>query len=52
MGKKEEVIRCLNCFKRVEVPPQADRLTCPQCGVKYVIAWRDKSAKIAGLAKD
>lgn len=51
MGK-EEVVRCLNCFKRIEVPPKAEKLTCPHCGVKYVMAWRGSSAKIAGRAKD
>lgn len=48
----DRVIRCLNCFNRIEVPNKADKMTCPHCEVKYVIAWRGTQAKIAGRAKD
>ena len=48
----EGKVRCLNCFERVTVPPGAKELTCPKCGVKYVIAWRGSQPKIQGTARD
>jgi len=44
-------LRCLNCFERIKVPPKTKRLTCPKCGVKYVIGWRGSQAKIMGVDK-
>jgi predicted RNA-binding Zn-ribbon protein involved in translation (DUF1610 family) len=46
MAEKE--VRCLNCFVRINVPPKTERLTCPKCGEKYVIAWRQSEPKIQG----
>ncbi len=51
MGKAQKV-RCLNCFKRIEVPVKTEKLDCPNCGVAYVIAWRKDQPKIAGTPKD
>ncbi len=48
---KEQKVRCLNCFVRISVPPGTERLTCPKCGIEYVIYWRGSQAKIAGTAK-
>ena len=56
MEQKAQV-RCLNCFKRIEIPPGVKKHTCPHCGVEYVIGWIGKvgaagqQAKIMGLAK-
>lgn len=55
--EKENTLRCLNCFIRIKVPPKADKLTCPNCKVEYVISWRlppggaYKQAKIAGTVR-
>ena len=48
---EEQKVRCLNCFVRIPVPRRAERITCPKCGVEYVIAWRGSQAKIAGTVK-
>jgi predicted RNA-binding Zn-ribbon protein involved in translation (DUF1610 family) len=48
---EEQKLRCLNCYVRITVPPKTQKLTCPKCGVEYVIAWRGSQAKIAGPAK-
>ena len=45
---KEQRVRCLNCFERLNVPAKAERLTCKKCGVEYVIYWMGDQAKIAG----
>ena len=55
--KQKAEVRCLNCFVRIEVPPGAQKLTCPNCKVEYVIHWigklgsEEQQAKIMGLAK-
>ncbi len=55
--EKQVTLRCLNCFIRIKVPPKADKLTCPNCGVEYVISWRippgggGLQAKIAGTPR-
>jgi predicted RNA-binding Zn-ribbon protein involved in translation (DUF1610 family) len=49
--EKDVTLRCLNCFDRLKVPPKADRLKCPNCGVEYVITWRGSQAKIAGTVR-
>lgn len=43
-----QVVRCLNCFTRVGVPQGTKRLTCPECGIEYIIFWRGDQPKIAG----
>lgn len=48
---KDITLRCLNCFLRLKVPPKANKLACPNCGVEYVITWRGKQAKIAGTVR-
>jgi len=48
MSEKQIRLRCLNCFERIKVPYKAERLVCPKCGEKYVIAWRGSQAKIQG----
>ncbi len=48
---EEQKVRCLNCFVRIKVPSKAQKLTCPNCGVQYVMAWRGSQPKIAGPAK-
>ena len=48
---EEQKVRCLNCFVRIPVPPRVEKITCPKCGVEYVITWRGSQAKIAGTAK-
>jgi predicted RNA-binding Zn-ribbon protein involved in translation (DUF1610 family) len=50
-GQEIQQVRCLNCFIRVPTPPRIEKLTCPNCGVKYAIGWREGQPKIMGLAK-
>jgi len=48
---KESTLRCVNCFKRLAIPVKAERYTCPNCGVEYMIGWRGvgmRQAKIKG----
>ncbi len=45
-------VRCLNCFVRIDVPPNVDKITCPNCGIKYMITRRGWDAKIVGEAKE
>lgn len=47
---RDQLLRCLNCFIRMEVPLKTELYTCPKCGIKYEIAWRGGQAKILGLA--
>ncbi len=49
--KEEQKVRCLNCYNRIPVPPKTQKLTCPNCGVEYVMGWRGSQAKIVGQAK-
>ena len=32
-------LRCLNCFKRIEIPARATEAACPGCGVGWRISW-------------
>jgi predicted RNA-binding Zn-ribbon protein involved in translation (DUF1610 family) len=48
--ERDDLLRCLNCFKRMKVPTRAELYTCPECGIKYEIAWRGGQAKILGVA--
>ena len=48
---RDQLLRCLNCFTRMDVPLNAERYTCPQCKIEYEIAWRAGQAKILGLAE-
>jgi predicted RNA-binding Zn-ribbon protein involved in translation (DUF1610 family) len=48
--ERDDLLRCLNCFKRMKIPAKAEFYTCPQCGIKYEIAWRGGQAKILGVA--
>ena len=48
--ERDQLLRCLNCFKRMQIPSKAEFYTCPQCGIKYEIAWRGGQAKILGVA--
>ena len=41
-------LRCLNCFNRMDIPPNAKMFTCPNCKVEYYIGWRGGQAKILG----
>ncbi len=41
-------LRCLNCFNRMDIPPNAKSFTCPNCKVEYYIGWRGGQAKILG----
>jgi len=47
---RDRLLRCLNCFTRMDIPLKAEFYTCPKCGTKYEIAWRAGQAKILGLA--
>ena len=44
----QEQVRCLNCLERIKVPQKTEKLACPKCGEKYVIAWRGDQPKIQG----
>ena len=46
---RDRVLRCLNCFARMDIPPRADRYICPKCETEYEIAWRAGQAKILGV---
>ena len=46
---RDRVLRCLNCFTRMDIPPRAERFTCPKCKTEYEIGWRAGQAKISGL---
>ncbi len=48
----EEQVRCLNCFERIKVSYKTERLTCPKCGEKYVIAWLGSQPKIQGMDRN
>ncbi len=44
------MVRCLECFERVEVKLGAREVQCGSCGTKYLIYWPDPSiAKIKGI---
>ena len=47
---RDQLLRCLNCFTRMDIPLKAETFTCPKCTQKYEIAWRAGQAKILGLA--
>ena len=45
-------LRCLNCFKRIEIKSGTERITCFGCGEEFIIGWRGKrkgQAKILGV---
>ena len=46
---RDRVLRCLNCFARMDIPPRATVYTCPKCETEYEMAWRAGQAKILGL---
>jgi predicted RNA-binding Zn-ribbon protein involved in translation (DUF1610 family) len=46
---RDRVLRCLNCFARMDIPPKKDKFTCPKCNAEYEIGWRAGQAKILGL---
>lgn len=47
---RDQLLRCLNCFMRMDVPLNVEKYTCPKCGQPYEIHWRAGQAKILGLA--
>ncbi len=48
--ERDNVLRCLNCFGRMEIPLKAKEYTCPNCKMEYYIGWREGQAKILGSA--
>jgi predicted RNA-binding Zn-ribbon protein involved in translation (DUF1610 family) len=46
--ERDNILRCLNCFERMEIPPKANQFTCPKCRMEYYIGWREGQAKILG----
>ena len=46
---RDRVLRCLNCFARMDIPPKVDKFNCPKCNAEYEIGWRAGQAKILGL---
>jgi len=52
MEEKKPRVRCLNCFVRIDVLPNVKKITCPNCGIKYVIVRRGWDVKIVGEAKE
>jgi predicted RNA-binding Zn-ribbon protein involved in translation (DUF1610 family) len=46
--ERDNVLRCLNCFGRMEIPQKAKQYTCPNCKMEYYIGWREGQAKILG----
>jgi hypothetical protein len=48
---RDQLLRCLNCFTRMDIPLNVERCTCPKCKIEYEIAWRAGQAKILGLAE-
>lgn len=46
---KDTTLRCVNCFTRLVIPAKAERITCLQCGVEYMIGWRGKGKKQAKI---
>jgi predicted RNA-binding Zn-ribbon protein involved in translation (DUF1610 family) len=49
--ERDNVLRCLNCLERMEIPLKAKRFTCPKCKLEYYIGWRDGQAKILGTVE-
>ena len=49
---RDRVLRCLNCFARMDIPTRAERFTCPKCRTEYEIGWRAGQAKIMGLVNN
>lgn len=48
--REKPMVRCLECFDRVEVPLKATEMKCPNCGTKYLIYWPAPDiAKIKGI---
>lgn len=46
----KNMVRCLECFVRIEVEPKATETKCPNCGTKYLIYWPSPEvAKIKGI---
>ena len=50
--ERDNILRCLNCFERMEIPPKTKRFTCPKCKLEYYIGWRDGQAKILGTVEE
>ena len=46
--ERDNILRCLNCFERMEIPLKAKQITCSKCKMEYYIGWRDGQAKILG----
>ncbi len=46
--ERDNILRCLNCFERMEIPLKAKQFTCQKCKMEYYIGWRDGQAKILG----
>ena len=46
--ERDNILRCLNCLERMEIPSKAKQFTCPKCKMEYYIGWRDGQAKILG----
>ena len=50
--ERDNILRCLNCFERMEIPLKAKEFTCPKCKLQYHIGWRDGQAKILGTVEE
>ncbi len=46
--ERDNLLRCLNCFERMEIPLKAKQYICQKCKMEYYIGWRDGQAKILG----
>jgi rRNA maturation endonuclease Nob1 len=51
VSKKDRMgqVRCLSCFTRFRPPLNAEKVTCPECGLEWRISWTYPNvAKIRG----
>jgi hypothetical protein len=48
---RDRVLRCLNCFVRMDIALRAKRYTYTKCGTEYEIAWRTLKAKNYGISR-
>lgn len=50
--ERDNILRCLNCLGRMEIPQKSKRFICPSCKLEYYIGWREGQAKILGTVEE